>query len=314
MTPILLRIILTILFLWFISIQVEWPSVIEIFLSIKWWWVIVAILLQVIIFIIGAIRWRVFFYHGHSPYTLRQLIKPYFIGALFNNFLPASTGGDALRIYHVYKQGYGYSLAFSPIVVERAIGTSVMFGMASLIIPFIEFKAKWVQQFSIFIPVIFLSLIVLLSIIGCSRSYRKMHNFLTKKYNYKLIKTILKITKTIHKYLKSPTLILKIIALSVLAQFMEIVVFFTLAQSIDTVTPFSNFILAVPIILIITGLPISIGGFGIREIAIITIFSTMGMSNSESAAIALLFIPVLIIGSSPGLYFFLNLKNKRSHS
>ena len=102
MTPILLRIILTILFLWFISIQVEWPSVIEIFLSIKWWWIIVAILLQVLIFIIGAIRWWAFFCHGHSSYTLRQLIAPYFIGALFNNFLPTSTGGDALRIYHIY--------------------------------------------------------------------------------------------------------------------------------------------------------------------------------------------------------------------
>ena len=309
-----LRIFLTILFLWLISIQIEWPSVIEIFLSIKWWWIIVAILLQVLIFIIGAIRWWAFFCHGHSSYTLRQLIAPYFIGALFNNFLPTSTGGDALRIYHIYKQGSDYSLAFSPIIVERAIGISVMFGVVSLIIPFIEFKVKWVQQFSIFIPVIFLALIILLSIIGCSRSYKTMHNFLTKKYNHKLIKTILKITKSIHKYLKNPTLILQIISLSVFAQFMEIIVFFTLSQSIDAVIPFSNFILAVPIILIITGLPISIGGFGIREIAIITIFSTIGVSNLESATIALLFIPVLIIGSSPGLYFFLNLKKNRSHS
>ena len=305
----LLRISLTILFLWLISIQIEWSSVIEKSLSVKWWWIIVAILLQVLIFIIGAIRWWVFFRHEHTSNTLRQLIKPYFIGALFNNFLPAATGGDALRAYYIYKQGFDSSLAISPIIVEHAIAVCVMFGMASSVIPFIEFKAKWMQQFSIFVPIVFLSLVILLSIIGWSRVYGVMHNFLKKQYKFKFIKIILKISKTTHKYLKSPSLVLKITSLSVVAQFMQIVVFFTISQSIDTVMPFSNFILAVPIILIITGLPISIGGFGVREVATITIFSTMGMSNAESALIALLFIPVLVIASFPGLYFFLNLKN-----
>jgi uncharacterized membrane protein YbhN (UPF0104 family) len=77
--------------------------------------------------------------------------------------------------------------------------------------------------------------------------------------------------------------------------------------------PFVNFILTVPIILIIAGLPISVGGFGVRELATITILSAVGIPNAEATTIAILFIPILIIGSFPGLYFFLISKNRGAY-
>ena len=57
--------------------------------------------------------------------------------------------------------------------------------------------------------------------------------------------------------------------------------------------------------MIIASLPISIGGMGVRELAAVALFIRFGISETDAAAVALFFIPVVILASLLGLYFYL---------
>lgn len=310
----LLRIIrtsITLLVLWILVQQLDWPSIADQVLTLKWWALPGAIVIQVIIFAVGTSRWWLFFRYEKTKHTFVQLLNPYFVGALFNNVLPAATGGDALRIYHIYKQGYGPSIAASPIITERLTGFCVMFGLASAVIPFVTFEAGWLETLSLALPIIFVSLALVLLLLGWPTTYRPLHNFLAIKSNHKLLKALLQVAESSHSYFGAPGLLVKVIALSIAAQAMEIFVFVVLALGTGAELPLTSFILAVPLILIVSGLPISIGGLGVREAAAITIFTAMGMGESEAATTAILFVPVIIISSLPGLYFFLTNKERK---
>lgn len=307
----LIRISITFLVLWLLFTQLDWSSIADQVLALKWWALPAAILTQVVIFGVGTTRWWLFFRHEKTKHTITQLLNPFFVASLFNNVLPAATGGDALRIYHIYKQGYGPSIAASPIITERLTGFCVMFGLASTVIPFVTIQAKWLESLSLILPLLFLSLAVTLLLLGWTKSYRPLHNFLASKSRRKLFVALLQVAESSHGYLGAPRLLIKVIALSIVGQAMEVIVFVLLAFGTGVDLPISSFILAVPLILIVSGLPISIGGLGVREAAAITIFTAMGMGESEAATTAILFVPTLILSSLPGLYFFLTNKNRK---
>ena len=88
--------------------------------------------------------------------------------------------------------------------------------------------------------------------------------------------------------------------------------FWTLGQGVGSDLSAGSYLLTVPLILVSAGIPISIGGLGIREATGITLFTAIGMPPADAAAVALLFVPTLLLSSLPGLFFFM--AQKHGHS
>jgi uncharacterized protein (TIRG00374 family) len=269
-----------------------------------------ASLFQVSIIVIQAIRWHMFFPRNDNKYNFRNLFKIFFIGTFFNNILPTSSGGDGVRAYYIYKSGAPIALSASPIIIERIIGLIAMIGMASLSIIFLDIEVEWINRLSSLMLFIFILLAIILLLIRWEVSYRILIKLFKNISRNVVINALLNMTKSINNYLNMEILMLKVFLISILAQIFQIIVFLLISYSLGIEISFFNLIFAVPIILIAAGLPISIGGFGVREVTIISVFSSMGISNIYAASIAFLFIPILIISSIPGLYFFINKKDQ----
>ena len=65
-----------------------------------------------------------------------------------------------------------------------------------------------------------------------------------------------------------------------------------------------------PIILFSMTLPISIGGWGIRELTALLLSLLLGLSASSSISVSIIYGILNLICSLPGLYFFLQIKSK----
>ena len=77
---------------------------------------------------------------------------------------------------------------------------------------------------------------------------------------------------------------------------------------VDTFLPLLVF---VPVVVLLTMVPISLNGIGIREIAYATLFETIGVNPSVSIAMSLLFYSIIVVFSIPGaLYSLRMLVNK----
>ena len=70
----------------------------------------------------GALRWREISAECDAPLTTRQAMHYNLIGSFFNQTLPSSIGGDAMRLWLVARGGAGWRAATYSIFVDRAVG------------------------------------------------------------------------------------------------------------------------------------------------------------------------------------------------
>ena len=87
-----------------------------------------------------------------------------------------------------------------------------------------------------------------------------------------------------------------------------IVCAYSLNLNIDLI----SFFVFAPIILLSMTLPVSIGGWGIRETTALVISFLLGLSVSASVTVAIVYGLCNLLCSLPGIYFFLTRKTLKS--
>ena len=80
------------------------------------------------------------------------------------------------------------------------------------------------------------------------------------------------------------------------------------AMSLGLKIDYVAFLVFSPIILFSMTLPVSIGGWGVREFTALLISFLLGLSASVSISVAIMYGVFNLICSLPGLYFFLKLR------
>ena len=86
-------------------------------------YLLLALVTLIISVIITAFRWKLILDIKKLNISYRVLLKEYFIGHFFNNFLPTSIGGDISRVIGVSKHlKIDKGIIFSSVIIERIIG------------------------------------------------------------------------------------------------------------------------------------------------------------------------------------------------
>ena len=76
-----------------------------------------------------------------------------------------------------------------------------------------------------------------------------------------------------------------------------------LGKSLGLTLTFLDYVVFIPIVTLITTLPISIGGWGVREGATVVLFGALGVVSHNALAFSVLFGLVIAVSSLPGLIF-----------
>src|SRR5262249_37142483 len=80
-----------------------------------------AVLVTLLQIFLGALRWREISDLCHAPLTDLLAFRYNVIGAFFNQTLPSSIGGDAVRLWLVQRSA-GWRAATYSILTDRAVG------------------------------------------------------------------------------------------------------------------------------------------------------------------------------------------------
>ncbi len=294
-----------------LGLRVDWSQVLREISTLSWWAIIAAIFLQTFSFVWGNCRWWAILRTHNLDLGFLDLLRQYFIGGFFNNLLPTSTGGDLFRMYYMYNRGYGAALVASPIIVERVVGLVILIGMAVIALPFIRADAQIVHGLQVSFTSAFLFLLAGLVLMYWRRTYWPIHNFFERWSRIKVIQALLNITEAVHQYLQKPLLVWWLVFFTLLLQLGEVVLFYILGNGLGSDMTFTAYLVMVPVVFVLASLPITVGGLGVREMAVVTLFAAAGMSDSHATTIALLFIPILFIAGLPGLVFFLLQKDHK---
>jgi hypothetical protein len=92
---------------------------------------------------------------------------------------------------------------------------------------------------------------------------------------------------------------------STLIHFSGIIAYAFLAQGLHIPVSFLDLVLLVPLISLISLIPISIAGWGLREMGAVWLFGLVGLSRADALALSITYGLSLMLSGIPGLYLFL---------
>ena len=260
-------------------------------------YIILIIFISLIQYILSAYRWKYISKYTNLNISFINSIKFYYISTFMNNILPGGIMGDIFRIYHHVdnkKEIFRIGRSFQSVVYERLSGQLMLlsFFILSLGLYFIIHQ-KYIAFSYLFLPLIaafyFLKYIFNNKLRKYIRSKHYGNNFLT---------------------VFTGEVFWRHTVLSFFVMMSYIFIYIISAVSLGVKIDYFSFLVFTPIILFSMTLPVSIGGWGVREFAALLISFLLGLSASVSISVAIMYGILNLICSLPGLYFLLKLKSR----
>jgi len=94
---------------------------------------LLSVLLVFAAMLLSALKLWLLVQVGFPRAGLGAVLRAYYIGAFFNNFLPTSIGGDAVKLHELCRAGVPLRHAAASIVVERSSGLLVVLVLGAVV-------------------------------------------------------------------------------------------------------------------------------------------------------------------------------------
>jgi uncharacterized membrane protein YbhN (UPF0104 family) len=118
------------------------------------------------------------------------------------------------------------------------------------------------------------------------------------------------LSEALIKVRRKPTSLVLAVVLSLVNQLLVSVSGWLIALALGIDAPFKYYFVFIPAIVVITLIPISINGVGLRELAYVSFFTIIGISREEGMLMGLLTSLVTIGSGLPGSIAYLMHKNE----
>jgi uncharacterized membrane protein YbhN (UPF0104 family) len=264
-------------------------------------WIGVAIAVTFLQIFIGVLRWREISAECGAPLPTRQAMRINVIGTFFNQTLPSSIGGDAVRLWLVARSGAGWRAATYSIFVDRAIG---LIALAVLIVASLPWSYRLITDPHGRSALLFVDFAALAGGLGFLLLGRLHWPWLKRWWGTHHIHACSVIA---NRVLFSRTRGPKVAVLSLLVHVLTAVIAWCVVQSIAAPVAFGQIFQIVPPVMLITMLPISIAGWGVREATMGLAFGYAGLMSNEGVNVSLLFGAVsFLVGIFGGLVWILS--------
>ncbi len=267
--------------------------------------VVLSFVLIFISYLIGVKRWQELARAVEVQASYRRLVALHFLGLFCNYFLPAGIGGDFVKAYYLSRSAKQRK-AFLSVVLDRYVGLLALLLVASCVAVFN--RADGVMQkvaYSIWGMVI-----AFLGGGGIGLYFTELLAGLLERYEKMLwaarLRDIASLTKG---FMRNYRALVATFLLSIGAQAAAILSVDQLSLAVGAKSDIGSMFLVVPIVFLASVLPISPGGLGTREAAMVfllsRLYADLGMeteaAHSAAAAVALLWLAVNLLSSLPGI-------------
>ncbi len=257
----------------------------------------------------GCAQWRLLLARQGVNMGYKELLRTYFVGLFFNNFMPGNVGGDIKKVYDIkVESGQTVGAAFTATVFDRlfglfflnvlAIGVGVLFFLRDPAQRYFLLPSFWV----------FLGFVVFLSALFSRRAGRLLGLVVGRLLPARLADRFVRMQSRFHVY-RDMQLWTQIIAISAVTQILRVLVHFFCGLAVGVHINVSWYFFYIPMVAVVSALPISIGGFGPRELLAQSLFARAGVGSMQSVAIQLLAYLVSLVVSLFGALEFLRRKN-----
>jgi len=227
-------------------------------------WLLPAFSLHIIGLCLISFRWKVLLKAQAIEKSFKELFLFYFMAAFFNNFLPSTIGGDAIRAIESNRQIKNAPTSVMVVLIERITGL-----LALLIISILATLAKVIQgnpdSDVIFILVITSALFLLLIIFSHPRIAPIILLLLGKLFPAKIYHFFNRAYAALEIYYKKTSVLFIAIGISIVFQLNMVFYYFFIARAFVPDIQLLDCMVKVPIMIFLLMVAPVINGIGIRS-------------------------------------------------
>lgn len=252
---------------------------------------------------LATVRWRILLRHvaGIGP-PYRRVFGIYYASAFFSQVLP-SIGGDLTRVLYTRSFGAASGPIILSVLLDRGLALVALLFVA---LPSLMFLAPFDPGHTI------LRSIVIVAVGGLVVAYGSC--LIARVMQYSRIWTDLpqwtrNLLTSCGWSLTSRTGLCCMIPLSALVHLLSIAAIFFAAHAVQVPLTLAIVLAIGPVIVLAQVLPISIGGWGVREAAAVTLLAMAGIDTASALLVSIVFGVLLFLATLPGVVFWLMLKD-----
>ena len=237
--------------------------------------------------VLSAYKWSLL---GRSVGYLRpvaEYTRFYFIGMFFNLFGPSTIGGDVVRALYL-ADGHRPSIAINSVVFDRVSGLVLLMALgAAALIAFPKYGLPWPLTASLVAG----GLVLVFGWWMCPRLVRLLPagNHFRRQVETEL-----------GPFWLDRALLVRVAVVSLAFHLIQVAVQYVLARAAGVALPFSYCLIFHPVISVMTALPLSVAGLGVREGGYLYFLTRIDVDDSIAVTFGLLWFAVTVLAGLVG--------------
>jgi uncharacterized membrane protein YbhN (UPF0104 family) len=257
-------------------------------------WIGFAALFFAMIVILGAARWWLVLKSLGVDLPATTALQLFLIGTFFNQTLPSSIGGDAMRVFYLWRTGIRAQTATNSVLLDRIIGLIILIVVTTAITPLLLEKLDN--------PIAATGLIAVLA--GGWFAVVMLfvfNNSLTRRFQHiRIINFAILLSRDAVALSARPVVAIPTLCISIAIHAATIAIAWSLDHALGGDTGFLIYMVAMTPTILLISIPISIAGWGVREQILVILLGALGVGATQAVSVSILFGIVLLVGGLPG--------------
>jgi glycosyltransferase 2 family protein len=264
--------------LWYVSGKIDFAKATEVLQQSNWLLLFAALIVFIISKLISAVRLNIYFRNIGIRLSQLQNTRLYLLGMFYNLFLPGSVSGDAYKVILLTKKyAVPYKQTTAAVLLDRFSG---LLGLGIILAAY---------SFILLQPVLSVILAAgsLAAVAGLYFIIQRWFSFFLSSYWSTLL-------------------------LGFGVQAVQVICIYIIMSAVGIETNQTAYIFIFLVSSVVSVLPLTIGGLGIREVVFLEGASYLGLLKESSVIISLLFYLITLLTSATGAwYIFVDPLKKR---
>ena len=260
-------------------------------------WLIPAFLTYKAAILLSSYRWLLLMKAHNIEVSYPHAVALNYLGCFFNNFMLSLTGGDIIKAYYASKLTSEKKAESATIVfIDRLVGIAglLILGIASILLS-IGNEGMHSAMIVIFTAGL---VFVILGLLVFNTTLAQKFNKYTGRGRVK--ETFRKVYDAVYLYKSKKKVLVEALGLSILGWTLMILMNFQLARGLGVELSAGYYFVLIPVISIISTIPITIAGWGLREGMYKQFFGAVGVSGGAAVSLSVAFALIMLAWSLIG--------------
>ncbi len=263
-------------------------------------------------------RWRAILAARGAHLKTRRLFVFYLISSFVMSFIPGGgVSGDLARLIYVDREVRDKSLVLSTLVYERLIGvfTLLLIGLgATLMTRAYGQTDQMIYLSEAFLTLAFIAIATLITGYVSTRISRLIRAVGRRLRIIRIAEAAARTLESISELRRDRALLFRTLVISVLIRIVWSLGCYQVAWAMGLPIGLLTMFAFISLVDVVRLMPISVGGLGVREWAVIVLFAGLGISREQALTFSILaFIPVYLNAIVGGILYISGARLRREN-